>query len=224
MSLRVSHACTTMPVTAIYAKKQNATATAKPKAIDRVPAPVEFLAPAEEIVELDPVADADAEPVADAETVVGFVPLDPAVSVGTVDMVMVSVVRLSAALAVSFTLSAVALTLASIGSLTVVEADPVAATAAVSGYICASSTITSAGRSLYHCGIALPVGSTISVPEAVGMAVLRTERTDSLVGSMVAGSMARTSRSATACDGGEARALATSAVVERIVVDFMFAM
>src|SRR5690242_9996381 len=75
-----------------------------------------------------------------------------------------------------------------------------AAAVGVAGYICASSTIMSAGRSLYHFGATSPVGRVMSIPVSVelGIAVLRTERTESLVGSMVAGSMARTSRSATA--------------------------
>lgn len=107
---------------------------------------------------------------------------------------------------------------------TALEASLTAAVA-VAGCICTSRTITSAGRSLYHCGMTSPVGRIILVPVAVGIAVLRTERTESLVGSMVAGSIARATRSATAWTLGctvEAAALTARMLTERIVVDFMF--
>jgi hypothetical protein len=142
--------------------------------------------------------------------------LDEAVSVGTSSNVLESVVWLTDTLAVSFTFS-VAFILEVTGPLT-------GEAVAVAGYICASSTITSAGRSLYHCGVVVPVGRTMSVPVAVGMAVLRTERTESLVGSMVAGSMARARRSTAAWGEVEARALARSAVVGRIVDTLIFTM
>ena len=93
----------------------------------------------------------------------------------------------------------------------------------VAGYICASSTMTSAGRSLYHCGVKVPVGSAsaVSVPVGDGIAVLSTERIESLVGSIVAGSISRATRSPTTWTF-LAEALAVSAMMGRIVVGFMF--
>lgn len=106
------------------------------------------------------------------------------------------------------------------------EAAPLTAAVGVAGYICASSTITSAGRSLYHCGAMSPVGRmmSVAVPVGEGTAVLSTERTENLVGSMVVGSMARTMSSATAwtLEAVAVTAVATRAR-ENVVVGFMAA-
>lgn len=63
---------------------------------------------------------------------------------------------------------------------------------------------------------------SVAVPVGVGIAVLRTERTETLVGSIVAGSMARAMRFATAWALGVAVAVEVAATVrERMVVGFM---
>jgi hypothetical protein len=139
------------------------------------------------------------------------------VAVGTSSRVLVSVVWLTDTAAVSWAKDEDTFEEEPVVSLTIS-----AAAVGVTGYICASRTMTSAGRSLYHCGAALPVGRVASV--AVGIAVFRTDSTESLVGSIVAGSMARAIRSATAWRLGcveDAMALVAMMLAERIVDSFM---
>lgn len=88
---------------------------------------------------------------------------------------------------------------------------------------------TSGGRSCNHCAekspvlILLPVGRASSVPVRVGTAVLRTERMESLVGSMVAGSISRALRSPMTWTF-LAEALTASAMMGRTTVSFMLAL
>lgn len=62
----------------------------------------------------------------------------------------------------------------------------------VSGYSDGSRLLTSSGSFRYHSGSKSPVGRGVSGP--VGIAVLSTESTESCVGSMVLGSIARPNR------------------------------
>ena len=163
------------------------------------------------------------------------VPLLALVAVGTVSSVLVSEVwivadALADGLAVSFSTEeeeeeeedaselAAEVSLTAATDVEVTDVD-----VGVAGYICASNTMTSAGRSLYHCGVKVPVGSAsaVSVPVGDGIAVLSTERIESLVGSIVAGSISRATRSPTTWTF-LAEALAASAMMGRIVVGFMF--
>lgn len=148
-------------------------------------------------------------------------PFNAAVIVGSDASVAVGVIKFTDTLADSCTEDEAMLEVATVVSLT--ETVEVVGAA---GYICASSTLTSSGRSLYHCGTALPVGKTISVsvPVDVGIAVFKTERTESLVGSMVAGSIVRANKPATAWISGcsaLAKAPATSVLKERIANSFI---
>ena len=134
-------------------------------------------------------------PLVEVSLSVEIVPMFVAVTVGTSSKVLVGVVWLTDTLAVSWD------TNEEVRGLTVdVSLTTLAAAVEVAGYICASNTMTSGGRSLYHCGTVSPVGRAmpVSVPVGVGIAVLRTERIESLVGSMVEGSMARRTRYAAA--------------------------
>lgn len=188
-------------------------------ATDQLPAPMAFLAPVE-IADCDGLGfPVEGVLLAALLLLAESVPLPVAVALGTSSSVLVRVVWLADAIDVSCDTDEDVIELTTAVSLTTL-----AAAVRVAGYICASNTMTSAGRSLYHCGVTSPVGRTIpvSVPVGVGIAVFRTERTESLVGSMVAGSRARATRSAIGC-GALANALATSMLVKRIDVGFIFA-